>query len=262
MISSTLPEMYERWLVAPLFRPWAEILLDRVQLAGDDRLLDIACGTGIAARLAKERRGERGRVVGIDLNAQMLAVARRVAPEIEWREGSADALPVPEDERFDVVVCQQGLQFFPDKPAAVREMRRVLAPNGRLGASTWRPLDEAPVFHALHRVAERHLGHIVDQRHGFGDAAALAALLAGGGFRDVRVETMSRRIHLDDWSMFVRLNAMALVGMSAAGKEMGDEERARSVATIATESAGVLPSFTKGQDLVFDIGANVATAVA
>jgi ubiquinone/menaquinone biosynthesis C-methylase UbiE len=257
---ASFPEAYESWLVGPLFRPWAEVLLERVELAAGDRVLDVACGTGIVARLAKERLGDDGHVVGIDLSPQMLAVARAVAPAVEWREGNATALPVQDPERFDVVICQQGLQFFPDRLAAAREMRRALAPGGRLAVATWGSKEDIPLVRDLHRVAERHLGAIVDQRHGFGDPAALEALLAGAGFQNVRVEAMSRAIRFSDGSVFLRLNTMALVGMSAVSKELGDAERARVVASIVGESAEVLMPYTDREGLMFEITSNVATA--
>src|SRR5262245_6366072 len=129
LFTASLPELYERFLVEPLFRPFAEELLDRTALAPTARLLDVACGTGIVARIAQTTIGDRGRLVGVDASPAMLAVASSVAPTIEWRQGDAARLPVQPDETFDVVTCHQGLQFFPDKPTAVREMRRVLAPG-------------------------------------------------------------------------------------------------------------------------------------
>jgi ubiquinone/menaquinone biosynthesis C-methylase UbiE len=125
LLTSSLPELYERFLVEPLCRPFAQELLDRTALAPIERLLDVACGTGIVARLAHEIVADRGRLVGVDARPAMLAVARSVAPIIEWPQGDAALLPVDRDEAFDVVTCHQGLQFFPDKPAAVREMRPV-----------------------------------------------------------------------------------------------------------------------------------------
>ena len=171
MKQASFPEMYEHWLVGPLFRPWAEMTLDEVRLSPDDRVLDIACGTGIMARVAKERLGDAGYVVGIDISPDMLAVARAVAPSIDWREGNASALPLHHGEQFDIVVCQQGLQFVSDKPAAAAQMRRALAKGGRLAVATWRSDDEIPFMRELRRVAERHLGAIVDQRHCSGTAA-------------------------------------------------------------------------------------------
>jgi len=105
MDQASFPEMYERWIVGPLFRPWAELTLDEMKLSPGDRVLDIACGTGIVARVAKERLGTAGHVVGVDISRGMLAVARQVAPDIEWREGNAIDLPLLEKEPFDVIVC-------------------------------------------------------------------------------------------------------------------------------------------------------------
>lgn len=256
----SFPEMYEQALVGPLFRPWAGPILDEVGLAAGDTILDIACGTGIVARLAKERLGEIGKVVGVDLSPAMIAVARRVAPDIDWREGDATALPLQDDEQFDVVVCQQGFQFVPDKPAAAREMHRGMIAGGRLAVSTWRPDEEIPFVRDLRSVAEQHAGPIVDRRHSFGEAGPLEALLRDVGFHDVRSKVVSRTIRFDDGSVFARLNAMALVGMSAASKEMSDEDREQTVAAIVRDSAELVSSYTDDSGLAFELKTNVATA--
>ena len=262
MNQSSFPEMYERWLAGPLFRPWAELTLEEVKLSRGDRFLDIACGTGVVARAAKERLGDAGYVVGIDISADMLAVARAVAPSIDWREGNAGALPLNDGEQFDVVVCQQGLQFFPDKPAAAAEMRRALATGGRLAVSTWRSDDESPFFRELRTVAERHLGAIADARFNFADAALLEALLREAGFHDVQSKTISRTIRFDDGAPFLRLNTMALVGMSAAGKEMSDQDRQSAVDAIVKESTPVMEPYANGSQLAFEVSTNLATAKA
>jgi ubiquinone/menaquinone biosynthesis C-methylase UbiE len=256
-----LPEMYERFLVEPIFRPWAAILLGRIALKGHERLLDVACGTGIVARVAKSHL-RLGTVVGVDASAQMLAIARRAAPDIEFREGPAETLPVPAGEAFDVVTCHQGLQFFPNKPGAVSEMRRVLAPGGRVGIGVWSGVDKLPLMLDLQRVAERHLGPIVDVRHNFGDPAALESLLKDGGFSSVRVETLSHVVRFEDATVFPRLNAMALVGMTAKGKAMTDEDKARTAETIANESADAIRRYSDGVSLTFDLASNIATATA
>lgn len=101
-------------------------MLDRVTCSPLDRVLDLACGTGIIARLASERLGAGCRIFGVDINPEMIAVARSIKPEISWHQANASDLPF-ETGVFDVIFCQQGLQFIPDQTAAVREMRRVLA---------------------------------------------------------------------------------------------------------------------------------------
>jgi ubiquinone/menaquinone biosynthesis C-methylase UbiE len=257
---SSFPEMYEQWLVGPLFRPFAEVLVERARLAPGARVLDIACGTGIVARLAKERLGENGRVVGVDVNPQMLAVARTVGPGIDWREGNAGALPLAEGERFDVVLCQQGLQFFPDRVAAVAEMRRATTAGGRLLLAVWKSLEEAQFFREAYRVAERRLGAFVDRRHSFGDPTALERLIGDAGFDTVHVESVTRTIRFADPAPFVRLNTMALVGMSPASSTMNDEERAGLVDLLVDECADVVQQYADADGLSFELGANVAAA--
>jgi ubiquinone/menaquinone biosynthesis C-methylase UbiE len=261
MNQSSFPKMYERWLVGPLFRPWAELTLEELDFAPRDRVLDIACGTGIVARVAKEWLGGTGFVVGVDVSSDMLAVARAVSPDIDWRQGDAVALPLREGELFDVVVCQQGLQFFSDKAGAIAEMRCAVARGGRLAVATWCSDDEIPFFRELRSVAERHIGPIFDQRYNFGDVAPLLALLKKSGFHDIRVKTVSRIIRFDDGAPFLRLNAMALVGMSAIGKDMNEQDRLRFVETIVGDSVPVLRRYTDASGLTFELSANLATAM-
>ena len=137
-VATTFTEIYERVLVGPLFRPFAEQLVARVAPKSGDSVIDVACGTGIVARVARERLGPEARIVGVDVAPAMLAVARTVDPTIDWREGNAVSLPVSATEQFTVLTCHQGLQFMPDKFAAIREIRRVLAPGGRVAIATWR----------------------------------------------------------------------------------------------------------------------------
>lgn len=260
LFTLSLPELYERFLVEPLFRPFAEELLDRTGLAGAERLLDVACGTGIAARVARQRVGDRGRLVGIDASPAMLDIAKSVAPSIEWRRGDAALLPVGPNEAFDIVTCHQGLQFFPDKPAALREMRRVLAPGGRVAIATWRPLDDVPLIRDLHRVAERHLGTFTDFRHSLGDGDALKRLLSDAGLQRVQVETVTRTARFGGGAEVLgRLNTMAVVGMSPAAKRMTDEERAHVTEAIARDSVNALQEYVDGTELVFSLGTNIGS---
>lgn len=254
---ASFPEMYEQLLVGPLFRPWAELTLDELGLRPTDRVLDVACGTGTVARQAKGRLGA-GTVVGVDVSGPMLEVARRAAPHIDWREGDAAALPLRDGEQFDVVICQQGLQFFADRCSPVREMYRALAPGGRVAVSTWRPDDEIPFGRELRRIAEHHLGPVTDRRHCFGESGPLEAVLRDAGFRDVQSKTFTRTIRFADGSVFVRLNAMALVGMSQAGKTMSDDERQRLVQVITQDSEDVRRQYTDDKGLAFEISSNIA----
>jgi ubiquinone/menaquinone biosynthesis C-methylase UbiE len=156
----------------------------------------VACGTGVVTRLAAERVGTAGRVVELDINAAMLTVARGLPPvggaSIEWLEASALKMPLP-DAAFDVVLCQHGLQQFPDRPAALREMRRVLIPAGRLTLCVWSSIEQNPGMAALVEALQRHVGAeaAANRRAPFalGDPAELRALVEEAGFRDIDVRT-------------------------------------------------------------------------
>jgi ubiquinone/menaquinone biosynthesis C-methylase UbiE len=252
--------MYERWLVPALFAPWAKALLDAARPVPGQAVLDVACGTGVVARCARERIGASSRLVGVDSSAAMLAVARDAAPDVEWREGDAAALPLREGERFDLVTCQQGLQFFADKPAALREMTRALAPGGRLAVSVWGGVDEAPFLATLHRLAERRLGPVVDRRHAFGDARALEALLRDAGLRELSVQPMKLRMRFPEPRMFLRMNALALLAMAPGGAQLAEDERARRLAGLEEDAVRLAAREQVNGVLEFDLCANLALA--
>lgn len=192
------PESYQRFQVPSLFEPLADVFLPRVAIEDGDHVLDVACGTGLIARRVAPIVGASGHVAAIDLNAGMIEVARALpAPEgasIEWREGDASSLPY-EDGSFDVVVCQQGLQFVPDRAAALREMRRVLKPGGRVALAVWQSLDQSPCNLATAAALERHVS--AEAARGLhapfqlGDRDALRALLVEAGFTAISVEADS-----------------------------------------------------------------------
>jgi SAM-dependent methyltransferase len=192
----TAMQVYEDVFVPRLFAPWARVLLDGLTLRPGEAVLDVACGPGSVSRLAAAAVGPAGRVVGCDLSAAMLAVARGKPPvadgaPIEYHEAPADALPVP-DATFDAAVCQQGLQFFPDRPAALAELRRALRPGGRLGVAVWSAIEESPLFAALEASVREVGGDALGDRYragpwGLPGAEELRGLLVGAGFVDVEV---------------------------------------------------------------------------
>lgn len=182
---------YEKELVTRFLDPLAADLVETTQVGFGDRVLDIACGTGIVARHAVQRVGTEGEVTGVDVNPAMLAVARELGdPSITWKKASADDLPFP-DEGFDVVLCQAGLQFFENRPAALAEMRRVLRPGARLGVNTCRAVDHQPGYRLLAEAVTRHLGveagNIIRSPYALGDPDELRDLVTEAGFGDVHL---------------------------------------------------------------------------
>jgi SAM-dependent methyltransferase len=184
---------YDDVLVPRMFRPWAELLLDEVALARGEAVADIACGPGTVARVAAARVGPGGRVVAFDFSPAMIAIARGKPPveggaNIEYGEAPADRLPV-DDASFDVVTCQHGLQFFPDRPSAVAEMRRVLRGSGRAAIAVWGEIDSCPPFAAMADAIGDVLGQDLADRYRAGPWAVtgdeVMALLDGAGFSRV-----------------------------------------------------------------------------
>ena len=182
-LSTSAAETYARDKVPALFGPLAEATLDAIDLPDGLDLLDVACGPGVVARAAARRTASPGRIVGADLNPAMIEVARREAPELEWIVAPAERMPVA-DASFDVAFCQQGLQFFPDRPGALAEMRRALRPGGRLVATIWA---EAP---PLFTIKSRHLRAVLGEEaaakalepFSWTDADVVVALIRDAGF--------------------------------------------------------------------------------
>jgi ubiquinone/menaquinone biosynthesis C-methylase UbiE len=144
-LSGDAPTAYTRFALK-IVEPWTDDLILTAGCCDGDRVLDVACGTGIVASRVNLVSRKFCYVTGIDVNEGMLNAARK-NPQVEWRQGSAIELPFDADS-FDVVLCQQGLQYFPDRTAAMREMARVLAPGGRVAFNVWGALERQPFFAA------------------------------------------------------------------------------------------------------------------
>ena len=184
---------YEDHFVPAIGTPFARRLLAAARLAPGERVLDVACGTGVATRLAADAVGPNGAVAGLDPTPGMLEVARSASPDgIEWHEGRAEAMPLP-DAAFDVVLCSMGLQFFDDKVEGLREMHRVLVPGGRAVVSTPGPVP--PLFEAIDAALTTHVGPaascFVQAVFSVHDPAETAAWFEAAGFDQVETATGS-----------------------------------------------------------------------
>lgn len=189
--AASAAENYENHFVPAVGTPFARRLLATAKLAPGERVLDVACGTGLAARLAAEAVGPEGTVAGLDPTPGMLEQARSVTPEgIDWYKAPAESMPLP-DAAFDVVLCSMGLQFFVDKVQGLREMRRVLAPGGRVVVAT--PGPTPPLFQTIEVALADHLGAeascFVQAVFSIHDPAEARELFAAAGFDKVEIET-------------------------------------------------------------------------
>ncbi|MFC6488902.1 class I SAM-dependent methyltransferase [Nitratireductor sp. GCM10026969] len=196
----TPAENYERFFVPSIGGPVADDLIGVAGLQPGERVLDVACGTGVVTRRAAERVGAGGTVAGLDVNAGMLSVARSQTPpdvSIEWYETSAESMPFP-DEAFDVVLCQMGLQFIPDKQAALREMRRVLVTGGRVFVTV--PGPKPPLFAIMKEALASHIdpkaAAFADLVFSMHDVDELTELMRDAGFLEVDVQARPKTLRL------------------------------------------------------------------
>jgi len=195
-----MPQAYDRWLAPSVFQPFAADLAPRAANSAPRQLLEIAAGTGVLTRELVTAI-PAGRVTATDLNAAMVEFGSRRVPLAAWRQ--ADALRLPFDDRqFDLVICQFGVMFFPDRPAAFGEMRRVLAPGGRLLFSTWGAVETHGFAAALvaalaHAFPNDPPTFVVAVPHGYCDLGRVAADLAAGGLYCVSTEPVTLEGHAD-----------------------------------------------------------------
>jgi len=190
-ISNDAAEVYERLFVPALVGQWAEQIADAARIGANDRVLDVGCGTGVLARAAADRVELVKQVTGLDRNEGMLAVARRVRPQIDWRQGDASALPFA-DNSFDVVVSQFALMYFSDRTAALTEMMRVLKPGGRLAIAVWGPFECATSYIILTEIAQRRCGQaaadVLTAPFVLGDKERLVELFRSAGIDRIAIE--------------------------------------------------------------------------
>jgi SAM-dependent methyltransferase len=234
----SVPLVYERLLVPLIFQPYADELAARVLASAPGRVLEIAAGTGVVTRALAARLPATTEIVATDLSDSMLDVARAqgTARPVTWRQADAMALPFA-DGRFDAVVCQFGAMFFPDKPHAFAEVRRVLAPGGRFFFSVWDRIEDNDFTLVIMRAVaalfpEDPPSFLERIPHGYHDVAAIRRDLVAAGFADdPTIETVCLRSHAHT----AREAAMAL----CQGTPMRGEIEARRGASLdeATDAA-------------------------
>lgn len=254
-------EAYESVLVPQVFGAWAEVLVSAAQIPAGARTLDVACGTGVVARCAARRCGPHGRSTGIDIDPAMIQVARAAASreglQIDYLCGSAGELPF-EAESFDVVLCQQGLQYFPDKSAALTELRRVMRPNARLVAAVWTEMQECAGNWAMITALERRNIDAKDMRKPFSlsDPVAMRALAEAVGFTEVSVQIVRLMARFASVKAFVEAIGKGAPSSRLALAKVPPQDWSGFVAEVEAQ----LAPWARSGPLEFPMASNILTA--
>lgn len=235
-------EAFQGCAVPYLLGPWVGDLIEAAKIRPGARILDAACGTGAVSRPVASSAGSSGSVVGLDVDSEMLAVARQSTPggrgaATRWVAGDAVSLPFA-GASFDAVVCQQGLQFFPDRPRALLEVKRVLAPGGIAALAVWGRLALNPYPAAMARAADRHLGEEIGRQlrtaFALGDPGELRRLIVGAGFQSVAVRALTKTLTLPPLAQFIPRH-FACTSVAAAFTSASPEAQAALVADVVRE---------------------------
>ena len=186
-VSLEAAKIYEEYYLPSLFQEWCPRALTAVKVKPGDHIVDIACGTGALAVAAHDISGAHGRTVGVDINQGMLEIAKQKSSSIDWITSPAENLPF-DDNQFDCVVSQFGLMYFENKESAVREMHRVLKPNGYLAILVWDKLENNPGFAAEEYLWQKLLGGEIDNTpFAMGDSIVLENLIKPLDLRDIEI---------------------------------------------------------------------------
>ncbi|MCW5619949.1 MAG: class I SAM-dependent methyltransferase [Burkholderiales bacterium] len=258
----TVPEIYDRHLGSVFFEPFAADLARRMPVSPTKPVLEIACGTGILTSRLHEHLSPDVKLVATDLNQPMIDCARGklgTVSRIEWRQADAAALPF-ESESFDAVACQFGLMFVPDKAAAFREARRMLAKGGLFAFNVWDSLDHNPLGRVTHATITGFFAsdppNFYEVPFAFHDATVLRGLIEASGFGQVDLQ----RVTLEVASPSARSLAIGLVRGNPVS--LAIEERGVSLDRIVDALEAALAHLGGDNPFRSTMSALVATAQA
>jgi len=238
------------------FGRWAQELLNLVSLRPGESVLDVACGTGVTTRSAKNAVGPYGHVTGLDINAPMLALAAELAEDVDinWMEADVCKNQL-EPDTYDAIISQHGYHYFPDKPRALAEFGRVLAPGGRLAFSVWD--GHSAYTSALCTAVEKYISPEVAKKQRSQretpNAAQLEQAVIDAGFDDVSVKTQTLEIRVPLASEFVPLH-LGSMPIANAFLALSDVEKEKLIGTV--ENA--LSEHVRKDQLVYNDSVNVA----
>ncbi|WP_068305256.1 class I SAM-dependent methyltransferase [Pararhodobacter sp. CCB-MM2] len=250
------PQVYEKVMVPLWFGRWADALMELLELRPGENVLDVACGTGVTTRMVRDKVGLDGSVTGLDVNAAMIAKAKNLADglDIGWLERDASDSGLPTGA-VDVVLSQHGYHYFPDKPAALAEFRRVLAPGGRMALSIWD--GHSAYTKAVCMAVERHISPEIAAKQRAQrqtpSADELSAQLNAAGFSEVRVVRQEIDIEVPPARTFVPLH-LGSMPIAAAFDALPDDRKAALIEDVKTE----MTPYERGDGLVYPDAVHVA----
>lgn len=249
---------YEALFVPALFGQFAVKVADAARVGKGERVLDVACGTGILAREILKRVGPAGRVAGIDAVPGMIEVAQQIAPTVEWRQANAESLPFP-DKSFDAVVSQFGLMFFMDRTQAIREMLRVLTSGGRLAVAVWDSLQNIPAYalavELLESTAGQQAADALRAPFVLGDPDKLREMFSKAGANSIKVTTLSGT------ALFPSIRVMVEAELRGWLPVMGVNLSEEQINHVLNEADAALGAYATSDGQVrFDVSAHIVTA--
>ena len=260
---NAVPRVYEELLVPRMFVPWGKLLLDEAGVTSGQSVLDIACGPGTVARLAAERVGPTGKVTATDISPPMLEIARGKplplkSASIEYIESPAAPLQV-QDASHEVTVCQQGLQFFPDKVESLREMARATRPGGRIAVAVWGSLEQCRMWGEIYAVLKdtipAEIADLMKAPFSLCDPEELTNLGQEAGLKNIEVKTCSLPIVFER-GVDQAIRALDATPLAPKIAELSSEEQDAMVEQLQRR----LSRFASGDECRSELVANILTS--
>lgn len=211
-LSGDGPNAYEKYIVPAYTGVWAKEIVNRACLHEGEKILDVACGTGLVARIAADEQSNSGLIYGVDINEGMIKKAQEIEKNINWHNHDVTDMPFP-DNYFDVILCQQGLQYFLDPCLSLKEMNRVLVENGRILLSVWRPIKYSPFYESLCKILEKYVNakavSMLLTAFTLGDYGELKTLFVDAGFNSININIVVKQMSYSPFEEFVVGGIMA-----------------------------------------------------
>jgi len=260
-------EIYDQYFGPAMFIPSSKGLLELAAPSAGQRVIDLACGSGVVTELIANAVGSDGSVVGLDFSPPMLGVAgaKQISgAPVEWIEANVAEIPFP-DASFDLATCQHGVQFFPDPLACAKEVKRVLKPGGRFAFTVWANKSEHPLMEAMFESISKRLGVPIEataKPFMFGPLADLASLLSNAGYREIQEETKSFQVTFPQSDRWAQLSVMGAAAAIPAFQDLSADDRADLIPGVASDIGDMIKDYTDGDTVVFTMTSHYAVGIA